>query len=339
VPRRRVGRYEIVGELGHGATAVVYLARQSGLERYVALKELKPELAHNPTVAERFLLEAQLAATLAHPNVVTVHDFFEYRGRPYIAMEHFERGTLRPFVGRLDDEEIFAVLEGLLAGLAHAESKGVVHRDLKPENLMVTEASSIKIADFGIAKAYRHAERLTDTGTVVGSPAYIAPERALGQGAGPLSDLYSVGIIAYELFTGAPPFLDGEPVAIVMQQVQAPVPPVRQKRPDLEDGLADWVHRLLAKDPAARPQGAAAARQELEPYADPPSRRERQPQERPPERSPWRALYHPLNVGVPLAVLAAGLALEVRWLLLVAVAVYAALVLISVRETGEAREH
>ncbi len=324
----RVGRYEVAGVLGRGATAVVYLARHTELDRYVALKELKPELADDPTVAERFLLEAQLAATLAHPNVVTVHDFFEHEGIPYIAMEHFERGTLRPFVGRLDRDEVFTVLQGLLAGLEHAESKEVVHRDLKPENLMVTDGHSIKIADFGIAKAYRDAARRTDTGTVLGSPAYLAPERAQGKGAGPLSDLYSVGIIAYELFAGRPPFIHDEPAKIVIDHVQAPVPPLRAQRPDLEVGLAEWVHRLLAKDPAKRPQSAAAAREALEPFVTP----ARVPRPEPPPPSPWRVLYHPLNVGVPVAVLVAGLVLRAWWLVLVAVAVYAALVLISLRE-------
>jgi serine/threonine protein kinase len=324
----RVGRYEVAGVLGRGATAVVYLARHTELDRYVALKELKPELADDPTVAERFLLEAQLAATLAHPNVVTVHDFFEHEGIPYIAMEHFERGTLRPFVGRLDRDEVFTVLQGLLAGLEHAESKEVVHRDLKPENLMVTDGHSIKIADFGIAKAYRDAARRTDTGTVLGSPAYLAPERAQGKGAGPLSDLYSVGIIAYELFAGRPPFIHDEPATIVIDHVQAPVPPLRAQRPDLEVGLAEWVHRLLAKDPAKRPQSAAAAREALEPFMTPVP----VPPPEPPPPSPWRVLYHPLNVGVPVAVLVAGLVLRAWWLVLVAVAVYAALVLISLRE-------
>jgi serine/threonine protein kinase len=325
---KSIGRYEIGGVLGRGATAVVYLARHRELDRYVALKELKPELADDPAIAERFLLEAQLAATLAHGNVVTVHDFFEEEGIPYIAMEHFERGTLRPFVGRLDDEEIFRVLEGLLAGLQHAEAKGVVHRDLKPENLMVTEAGSIKIADFGIAKAYRDATRRTETGTVLGSPAYIAPERAQGHGAGPVSDLYSVGIIAYELFTGEPPFHKGEPVNIVIEHIHAPVPPLRAKRPDVEVRLADWVHRLLAKDPAKRPQSAAEARGTLEPLVKP----ARVPLPPEPQPSPWRALYHPLNVGVALAVAIAGLALRVPWLILVAAAAYVALVLVSVRE-------
>jgi serine/threonine protein kinase len=327
---KRVGRYEVTEVLGRGATAVVYLARHKELDRYVALKELKPELAGDPAVAERFLLEAQLAATLAHPNVVTVHDFFEHRGLPYIAMEHFDRGTLRPFVGRLDDDEVYRVLEGLLAGLQHAEAKGVLHRDLKPENLMVTEASSIKIADFGIAKAYRDTTRRTETGTVLGSPAYIAPERAQGKGAGPVSDLYSVGIIAYELFAGEPPFHTGEPVKIVLDHVHAPVPPLRAKRPDLEVRLADWVHRLLAKDPAKRPQSAAEAWAALEPLID----ESRPAPPPPPKPSLRRAFYQPLNVGVPLAVLLAGLALRVPWLALVALAAYAALVFISVREAN-----
>jgi serine/threonine protein kinase len=342
VTRQRVGRYEIVGELGRGATAVVYLARHPDLQRDVAVKELKRELAEDATVAERFLLEARLASSLSHPNVITVYDFDEYRGRPFIAMEHLPRGSLRPFVGRLDLAEIFTVLEGLLAGLVHAEEKGVTHRDLKPENLMVTEASSIKITDFGIAKAYRGAGRLTEPGTVVGSPAYIAPERALGHGAGPLSDLYSVGIVAYELLAGEPPFLDSEPVAIVIRHIHDPVPPLRAKRPDLDAELADWVERLLAKDPADRPQGAAAAWKELEPIAGStsgPRPRAPGPEDTADRRHlPLRALAHPFNVAVPLVVLAVGLAIGVLWLVPVAAVVYAALVAVSLREAATTAE-
>lgn len=202
---------------------------------------------------------------------------------------------------------------------------------------MVTDTSSIKITDFGIAKALR-SSHLTDTGTVVGSPAYIAPERALGKGAGPLSDLYSVGIIAYELLAGAPPFLDTEPAAIVLQQVHAPVHPLDAKRPDLPGGLAEWVHRLLEKDPADRPQGAAVAWAELEPIVL--DHRRPRPRERPePAKVVVSALLHPVNLLVPLAVLAVGLAIDALWLVPVAVVAFAALAVISIREAlGRTRE-
>src|SRR3954470_3648650 len=150
---RTVGRYGILREIGRGGMGVVYLARQTDLDRPVALKEMLAFHAADPALARRFVRESRLAGSLSHPNVVTVLDFFEHAGVPYIAMEYVERGSLRPYVGRISLAQIGGVLEGVLAGLAAAERLTIVHRDLKPENLMVTDAGGVKIADFGIAKA------------------------------------------------------------------------------------------------------------------------------------------------------------------------------------------
>ena len=152
-PAKRVGRYEILRRIGRGGMAIVYLARQTDLDRFVALKELRVLDDEDPTYAQRFLRESRVAGSLSHPNIVTVHDYFEHDGTPYIAMEYVEQGSLRPFVGRMTFAQISGVLEGLLAGLTQAEQVGVVHRDLKPENVMVTADGRVKIADFGIAKA------------------------------------------------------------------------------------------------------------------------------------------------------------------------------------------
>src|SRR4051794_30790155 len=135
---RTVGRYGIVREIGRGGMGVVYLARQTDLDRLVALKEMGAFHAADPSLARRFVRESRLAGSLSHPNVVTVLDFFEHDGAPYIAMEYVERGSLRPYIGHLELAQIGGVLEGVLAGLAAAEERGIVHRDLKPENLMVT---------------------------------------------------------------------------------------------------------------------------------------------------------------------------------------------------------
>src|SRR3954462_3153670 len=181
---RTVGRYGIVRELGRGGMAVVYLARQHDLDRLVALKELAAFHAADADFARRFVRESRLAGSLVHPNVITVFDFFEHEGTPYIAMEYIDRGSLRPYVGRMTLAQIAGVLEGLLAGLAQAEQHGIVHRDLKPENLMVTAGGRVKIADFGIAKATTKMQTgafLTATGTTVGTPTYMAPEQAMAQ--------------------------------------------------------------------------------------------------------------------------------------------------------------
>ena len=264
---RRVGRYEIVREVGRGGTAVVYLAHQTDLDRSVALKELAALRASDPAFVERFLRESRLTGSLNHPNIVTVHEYFEQDGTAFIAMEYFERGSLRPMVPSLTLPQVSGVLEGLLAGLAHAEKYGIVHRDLKPENVMVTSSGSVKIADFGMAKMreLHTPDRLTDSGTTVGTPAYMAPEQALGQDVGPWTDLYSVGVIAYELLAGKVPFDQAEPpMAIMLRHLNDDVPPLRSVSPDLDVGLSDWVERMLAKTPGDRPRTAAEAAEQLE---------------------------------------------------------------------------
>src|SRR6478672_9688172 len=260
---RTVGRYGVVRELGRGGMAVVHLARQTDLDRLVALKELAAFHAADPDFVRRFLRESRLAGSLVHPNVVTVFDYFEDSGVPYIAMEYVERGSLRPYVGRMSLAQIGGVLEGVLAGLSEAERLTIVHRDLKPENLMVTNAGGIKIADFGIAKATVTADTgafVTATGATVGTPAYMAPEQAMAKDIGPWTDLYSTGVIAYELLVGNVPYHDTTtPMAILLRHVNDPVPRPRKVKPDLDVRLADWIESLLEKSPSERPANAEEA--------------------------------------------------------------------------------
>jgi serine/threonine protein kinase len=181
----RVGPYEIVRMLARGGMAVVYLARQPALDREVALKRLDFD-GDDPGRAQRFVREARLAAKLDHPNVVTLFDFFEDGGVPYIAMEYVRGGSLRPLVGQLGLPQIFSVIEGMLAGLGHAEGHAIVHRDLKPENVLMTTRGGVKIADFGIARAYNAVTgELTASGTAIGTPAYMAPAHATNEPLGP----------------------------------------------------------------------------------------------------------------------------------------------------------
>src|SRR3954464_2757249 len=154
---RQVGKYEVQKEVGRGGMAAVFLARQTDLDRNVALKELAAFHAADPAFAERFLRESRVAGSLSHPNIVTVHDYFEHEGVPYISMEYLPRGSLRPVAGEVKQLQIIGVLEGLLSGLSHAAKRGIVHRDLKPENIMIPEEGGVKIAAFGIAKAYNKA--------------------------------------------------------------------------------------------------------------------------------------------------------------------------------------
>jgi hypothetical protein len=249
--------------------ATVHLARQLDLDRLVALKRLDGLADEGDVRVRRFVREARLAGSLSHPNIVTVHDAFEVDGVPYIAMEFVPGGTLREVLVGLSLEQIAGVLDGVLAGLAHAEHRGIVHRDLKPENLMVTAEGGIKITDFGIAKATSaaHGEDgpLTTAGVAIGTPAYMAPEQALAEEAGPRTDLYAVGVIAFELFAGRVPFEDREtPMRVLMQHVNEPPPTVAELRPRVDPELSTWVAGLLAKEPRDRPPGAAAARERLE---------------------------------------------------------------------------
>ena len=265
---RRVGRYEILEELGRGGMATVFLARQSDLDRLVALKELSAFRQSDHSFTQRFLRESRLAASLSHPNIVTVHDYFESGGIPYIAMEYVARGSLRPHIGHLSLTQVAGVLEGILSALDHAENHHIVHRDLKPENVMVTSEGRVKITDFGIAKATGKAQTssvLTAAGSTVGTPYYMAPEQAMGQDVGPWTDLYSVGVTAFELFVGHVPFYDTEePIAVLMRQVSDPIPPARSLNPEVDEAISDWIGRLLVKDPQKRIRSAGEAWEEFE---------------------------------------------------------------------------
>ena len=265
---RTVGRYEILEELGRGGMATVFLARQADLDRLVALKELSAFRQADPAFTQRFLRESRLAGSLSHPNIVTVHDYFEHDRVPYIAMEYVTGGSLRPQIGHMSLSQVAGTLEGMLSALDHAEHHQIVHRDVKPENVMVTAQGRVKITDFGIAKATGSANSgsfLTATGTTVGTPNYMAPEQAMGQEVGPWTDLYSVGVMAFELFVGHVPFYDTEePMAVLMRQVSDPIPPARSINPEVDVAISDWIERLLVKEPEKRVRSAREAWEELE---------------------------------------------------------------------------
>src|SRR4051794_12408425 len=265
---RTVGRYEVLERIGRGGMAVVYRARQSHPRRLVALKELRALHDDDPSYAQRFVREADLAGALSHRSIVTVYDYFESEGTPYIAMEYVEGGSLRSYLQGMSLAQICGVLEDLLAGLSYAERAGVVHRDLKPENVLVTSEGHVKIADFGIAKATTQLQTgafLTGTGLTVGTPRYIAPEQAMAQEIGPWTDLYSLGCMAFEMLTGRAPFDDCEaPMAILMRHVNEPIPSVSSLTPSVDEELSAWVGRLLVKDVEARTRSARSAWEQLE---------------------------------------------------------------------------
>ncbi len=356
---KEIGRYLVEQELGRGGMAIVHQARQPDLDRVVALKELAGLWASDPTATARFLREARLAGSLNHPNIVIVHEYFEHGGIPYIAMELLPRGSLRPLVGTLTDTQVVGVLDAILSGLAQAHEHEIVHRDLKPENVMRDERGTVKIADFGIATAYDELANanLTPLGEFVGAPGYVSPEQVLGRKATTASDLYSVGVIAFELFTGTVPFAEaGAGSTLLVSKVNKRAPSLSSLRPDLDKRFVDWVDRLLEREPGRRRDDAATAREALEDTAEsafgPRWRRDAllaAGQQAPLVREPTqtlhtlelarrllaRALTRPLNMLVPLLVAAAGVFIE-PWLFLVAILAYLALVLITYVDEAEA---
>ena len=265
---RVVGRYEITGEIGRGGAAIVHLARQTDLDRQVALKELSVSNVTPPDFARRFLRESRVAGSLSHPNIVTVYEYLEQDGVPYIVMEYLPRGSLRPFVGTLAPAMLAGVLEGVLAGLMCAEAAGVVHRDLKPENILVTADGRVKLADFGIAKATNEVGTdlyVTETGMTVGTPSYMAPEQALGEAVGPWTDLYSVGVMTWEQLVGRVPFSETRnPTAVLLRHVNEQIPPAITARADVDPALSRWAETLTANEPGQRVQTAAEAWDALE---------------------------------------------------------------------------
>jgi hypothetical protein len=265
---KRVGRYDLLDVIGRGGAAVVYLAHQRDLRRNVALKELAPFHAADATFAERFVDESRLAGSLSHANVVVVHEYFEDAGVPYIAMEYLPHGSLRQYIGNLSTAQIAGVLEGVLAGLSAGEAHGIVHRDLKPENLLVGGDGRVKIADFGVARALNKAATravVTVAGTTIGTPTYMSPEQALGTTLTPATDLYSLGVVAWEMLAGHVPFEETDtPVAVLYRHVHEPVPSVLTVNPDVDSAIAEWLERMLAKAPEERYQSADEAWVELE---------------------------------------------------------------------------
>ncbi|WP_437074362.1 serine/threonine-protein kinase [Streptomyces sp. enrichment culture] len=258
-------RYQLSHPLGRGAIGEVWHATDHVLNRPVAVKLLKSGQSDQSatTDAERFRMEARTAGRLNHPNLVGVYDFGSQGGQLYLVMELVDGWSLaqeRSMRGALPPREAADIAAQMAVGLAAAHRQGVIHRDIKPANVMLTADRTVKITDFGIARfADDSASTLTATGKIVGSAAYLAPERGLGRPAQPASDVYSLGCVLYELLTGRPPFPGSGAVAVVRQHIESvPVPPHRL-RPEIPVPLSEYVIRLLAKDPAERPTAEQVA--------------------------------------------------------------------------------
>ncbi|MEX5294904.1 protein kinase [Kocuria sp. CPCC 205268] len=257
------GRYELGPRIAHGGTATVYRAVDTRLQRVVAVKLMHAHLAQDPAAAERFVREARAAARLSHPHVVSVLDQGHAPdGVPYLVMEHVAGSTLRDLLrrrGALPPGEALALLEPVLDGLAAAHRAGLVHRDVKPENVLIAGTGRVTVADFGLTRAV---DQHTGTGTVLGTVGYASPELVTGQRVDTRADVYSAGIVLFELLTGRRPF-EGSPVAVARAHAEGAVPNLRALDPGVPPGLARLVAHATARDPELRPPDASRFLEEL----------------------------------------------------------------------------
>jgi eukaryotic-like serine/threonine-protein kinase len=248
-------RYELLGLVGRGGMAYVYLAHDEVLDRDVALKVLKDHYAHDEKFVERFRREARSAASLSHPHIVPVLDSGETEdGTYYIAMEYLPGGTLKDHIlkrGALPPQAAMEVALQTTKALRAAHVRGIVHRDVKSRNILVTASGDVKVADFGIARA-AEATTTSDLGEILGSAKYMSPEQAAGEQVGPASDLYSLGVVLYEMLTGRVPFEVEIPADVSVEHAGGPPPHPREVNPDVPEGTDALVMKLLATDPEDR---------------------------------------------------------------------------------------
>jgi serine/threonine protein kinase len=261
-----LGPYHLIDVIGRGGMSVVYKAYQPALDRFVAVKVL--HVTQDSTFAARFLREARTSANLQHPNILPIYDYGEQLGRHFLAMQYIENGvTLRDMLSRpLAPATALRLASRLMEALDYAHVRGVIHRDIKPANILMQSPRWPMLTDFGIAKLLSHTQalNLTGTGLIIGTAAYMAPEQAMGGVVDARSDLYSAGVVLYEMMTGQAPFEADTPVAILMKQVYEPPPRPRGINPELPAAVESVLLRALAKDPADRYQTAVEMAEDLD---------------------------------------------------------------------------
>ena len=254
---KRLGQYEIIDEIGRGGMATVYRARQSSINRIIAIKVLPPQFMHDPSFFERFKREVDVIAHLEHPHILPIYDYGEVDGLPFIAIRYLAGGSL---ADRLQaGPPALAVLEKPLAQIAdaldHAHRGGIIHRDLKPANILLDEHNNAYLTDFGIARVLNSS--LTGS-AIIGTPAYMSPEQAHGTNVDGRSDIYSLGVVLFQMLTGREPFEAGTPVAVLLKHINEPMPLARDLRPDVPAAVDAVIQKATAKTPDARYQTATA---------------------------------------------------------------------------------
>ena len=261
----KVGPYEVIEQVGRGGMATVFKAYQPALERHVAIKVLPEFLAEDIQFRERFRREAVAIAKLRHPGILAVYDHGELEGQPYIVTEFVEGGTFADELGRpISVGRALAVLATVASALDYAHERGVLHRDVKPSNILVSKDGAAVLGDFGLARMMASNERLTRLDMVVGTPEYMSPEQCAGKETGAASDQYALGVVAFEALTGHVPYHAETPAAVMLAQMQSPLPDPRGENPSLSTAIDLALERALAKEPANRFPTCGAFVQALE---------------------------------------------------------------------------
>jgi serine/threonine-protein kinase len=265
---RELGDYRILRRLGRGAMAEVYLAEQRSLQRQVAFKVLKSELATDSKYVQRFHMEARAAASLVHPAIVQIYEVGCIDGVHFIAQEYVQGQNLAERLSRQGPPDLATavrIMRQVAAALAKSAEQGIVHRDIKPENLMLSRTGELKVADFGLARVTQQSDnlKLTQVGITMGSPLYMSPEQVEGKPLDPRSDIYSFGVTSYQMLAGRPPFLGDTALGVAVQHLKTEPERLENLRPDLPLGLCRIVHKMLAKDPANRHANGAELLREL----------------------------------------------------------------------------
>ncbi|HJV44151.1 MAG TPA: Stk1 family PASTA domain-containing Ser/Thr kinase [Bacillota bacterium] len=271
IGKRLGGRYEVEQRIGGGGMAVVYKAHDNLLNRTVALKVLRSQFGHDDDFINRFRREAQAAASLSHPNVVNVYDVGEEDDIQYIVMEYVEGSTLKELITRsgvLELDQAVNIAVQICDALEHAHHNHIIHRDIKPHNILIGKGERVKVTDFGIARAVTSAT-ITHTGSVIGSVHYFSPEQARGGISGEKSDIYSLGIVLYEMVTGKVPFSGDSPISVALKHLQEEIVPPREINPEIPQSVENIILRSLVKDPLLRYQSAQDMKRDLVTCLDP----------------------------------------------------------------------